>query len=115
MSGYRPRVFHGWWVVLTAAMGLCLGSPPLMTFSFSVFLKPLTQDFHPGRGAVSFAYTLFNLILPFAASVQGCVVHMSAIAPTRNIDELVTTTLTGFRYTITNGRASGNPGSWQPE
>jgi hypothetical protein len=54
VSGYQPRVFYGWWVVLTAALGLCLGSPPIMTFSFSV-LKPLIQA---GWGAVSFAYTL---------------------------------------------------------
>lgn len=71
MSGYRPRVFYGWWVVLTAALGLCLGSAPIMTFSFSVFLKPLTRDFHSGRGAVSFAYTLFNLTTGLSILLAG--------------------------------------------
>ncbi len=71
MSGYRPRVFYGWWVVLTAALGLCLGSAPIMTFSFSVFLKPLILDFHSGRGAVSFAYTLFSLTTGLSILLAG--------------------------------------------
>ena len=71
MSGYRPRVFYGWWVVLTAARGLCLGSASIMTFSFSVFLKPLIREFHSGRGAISFAYTLFNLTAGISVLIVG--------------------------------------------
>ncbi len=66
----RPRAFYGWWVVFTAALGLFLGAIPIVVFSFSVFLKPIAQEFHAGRGAVSFAFTLHNLIagisIPFA-------------------------------------------------
>lgn len=66
----RSAVFYGWWIALTAALGLFLGPIPIMVFSFSVFLKPLTQSFHSGRGAVSFAFTLHNVVagisVPFA-------------------------------------------------
>jgi len=66
----RPAVFYGWWVALTAAAGLFLGVIPIVVFSFGVFLGPITRDLHAGRGAVSFAFTLFNLIqamsVPFA-------------------------------------------------
>src|SRR5580658_10439617 len=51
------RVFYGWWVVLTAAVALFWGVP-VTVYSFSVFLKPLAQDFHVSRSAVSLAYTL---------------------------------------------------------
>jgi MFS family permease len=64
-------VFYGWWVVLTAALGLFLGSASIMTFSFSVFLKPLIQEFHSGRGAISLAYTLFNLTTGMSVLVAG--------------------------------------------
>ena len=55
MRNKRINVFYGWWVVLTAALGLCLGSAPIIAFSFSVFLKPLSRAFHAGRGAISLA------------------------------------------------------------
>ena len=54
MHSKHHRVFYGWWVVLTAAVGLFWG-PPVTVFSFSVFLKPLMHDLHAGRAAVSLA------------------------------------------------------------
>src|SRR5690242_16087555 len=66
----RPRLFYGWWIVVICAVGLFLGPAPIVVFSFGVFLKPLSQEFHLGRGAVSLAFTLHNTIfacgLPFA-------------------------------------------------
>ena len=67
----RPRVFYGWWVVSTAALGLCLGSPPILVFSFGVFLKALSQEFHSGRGAISFAFTLHNVISAVCGNLRG--------------------------------------------
>lgn len=67
----RPRVFYGWWVVSTAALGLLLGPVPIVVFSFGVFLRSLTQEFHSGRGAISFAFTLHNLIAAVSAPVVG--------------------------------------------
>lgn len=70
MTKSRTRLFYGWWVVLTAALGLFFGPTPIVGFSFGVFLKPLIQEFHSSRGAVSLAFTLHAtmvaLCLPFA-------------------------------------------------
>jgi MFS family permease len=51
------QFYYGWWVVLASAVGLFWGVP-ITVFSFSVFFKPLMQDFHVGRAAVSLAFTL---------------------------------------------------------
>jgi MFS family permease len=61
MTSKRPRLFYGWLIVFVSAVGLFLG-PPLMVFSFSVFFKSLVQDFHASRAAVSFAFSLFNIV-----------------------------------------------------
>jgi MFS family permease len=55
----RPsrRIFYGWWVVLGSAFGLFWGVP-IAVYSFSVFFKPLMQEFHAGRAAVSLGFTL---------------------------------------------------------
>lgn len=70
MTKSRPRLFYGWWIVVICAVGLFLGPAPIVVFSFGVFLKPLAQEFHLGRGAISLAFTLHNTIfacgLPFA-------------------------------------------------
>jgi MFS family permease len=67
------RVFHGWWVVLTAAVGLFWGIP-ISVYSFSVFLKPLIQDFHASRAAVSLSYTLHNIAAALSAPLMGWLV-----------------------------------------
>ncbi len=38
-------IFHGWWIVLVAAIGLSMGYGPIVTFTFGVFFKPLSQEF----------------------------------------------------------------------
>ena len=50
------RIFYGWWVVLASAFGLFWGVP-ITVYSFSVFFKPLMQEFHASRAAVSLAFT----------------------------------------------------------
>jgi MFS family permease len=67
----RPRVFYGWWVVATAGLGLCLGTAPIVVFSFGVFFKSLSQDFHASRAAISFAFTLHNLASAVCAPLFG--------------------------------------------
>jgi MFS family permease len=57
----RPQLFYGWLIVFVSAIGLFLGAP-LFVFSFSVFFKSLVLDFHASRAAVSFAFSLFNLV-----------------------------------------------------
>jgi MFS family permease len=70
MHSNRRRVFYGWWVVLTAAVGLFWG-PPVTVFSFSVFFRPLMQDFHAGRAAVSLVYTLGGIAAAISALLAG--------------------------------------------
>ena len=71
LASQRARVFYGWWVVATAALGLCLGAAPIVVFSFGVFFKPLSQEFHEGRAAVSFAFSIQNLAAAGCAPLIG--------------------------------------------
>jgi MFS family permease len=71
MTRDRRPLFYGWWVALTAALGLFLGVAPIFVFSFSVFLKAFTREFHATRAAVSLAFTLHNLASAFAAPFAG--------------------------------------------
>jgi MFS family permease len=57
MHSKHRSVFYGWWVVLASSVGLFWGVP-ISVYSFSVFLKPLMQEFHAGRAAVSLGFTL---------------------------------------------------------
>ena len=69
----RPRLFYGWLIVFVSAIGLFLG-PPLMVFSFSVFFKSLVLDFHASRAAVSFAFSLFNIVGALLIPCTGMVI-----------------------------------------
>ncbi|MGB7845337.1 MAG: MFS transporter [Candidatus Acidiferrum sp.] len=71
LTNQRPRIFYGWWIVATAALGLCLGAAPIIVFAFGVFFKPLGQEYHAGRGAISFAFTLQNLAAALFAPLTG--------------------------------------------
>ena len=65
----RP-IFYGWWIVLGSAVGLFWGVP-ITVYSFSVFFKPLMQEFHAGRAAVSLAFTLKLLAAALCAAPIG--------------------------------------------
>ena len=54
---HSRQIFYGWWVVVGSAVGLFWGVP-ISVYSFSVFFRPLMQEFHAGRAAVSMAFTL---------------------------------------------------------
>ncbi len=64
-------MFYGWWVVATAALGLCLGAAPIIVYSFAIFFKPLSQEYHAGRAAISFAFTLQNVAAALFAPLTG--------------------------------------------
>jgi MFS family permease len=67
---HSRQIFYGWWVVLASAVGLFWGVP-ITVFSFSVFFKPLMQEFHAGRAAVSLAFTLQLVTAAFCAAPLG--------------------------------------------
>ena len=71
MISKRPKLFYGWWIVFTAALGLCLGGPPIAVFSFGVFFKSLVHEFHASRAAISFAFTLHNVVGAICAPLVG--------------------------------------------
>lgn len=62
LASNRQPVFYGWWVVATSALGVFLGAAPIVVFSFGVFMKPLSQEFHATRAAVAFALTIYTVL-----------------------------------------------------
>ncbi len=67
---HSRQIFYGWWVVLASAIGLFWGVP-ISVYSFSVFFKPLMQEFHAGRAAVSLAFTLKLIAAALCAAPIG--------------------------------------------
>ena len=57
--------------MVTATLGLLLGAAPIIVYAFGVFFKPLSQEYHAGRGAISFAFTLQNLAAALFAPLIG--------------------------------------------
>jgi MFS family permease len=70
MNHEHNRVFYGWWVVLASAVGLFWGVP-ITVYSFSVFFKPLMQEFHAGRAAISLGFTLQLIAGAASAPLTG--------------------------------------------
>jgi MFS family permease len=64
-------LFYGWRIVLASAVAILFGSVPIVVYSFGVFLKPLAADFHAGRAAISFAFTLHNIAVAAATPLVG--------------------------------------------
>jgi MFS family permease len=64
-------VFYGWWIILVAAIGLSMGYGPIVTFTFGVFFKPLSQEFGWNRAQVSLAFSLSLLIMSVAFPFVG--------------------------------------------
>ncbi len=54
-----------------AALGLSLGAAPIIVYAFGVFFKPLSEEYHAGRGAISLAFTLQNLAAALFAPLTG--------------------------------------------
>ena len=73
MTSKRPKLFYGWLMVFVSAVGLFLGAP-LLVFSFSVFFKSLAVDFHASRAAVSFAFSLFNVVGALCLPATGALI-----------------------------------------
>lgn len=67
----RPRVFYGWWVALTAALGLFLNTATVIVFTFGIFAKAIGQEFHTGRSSISLAFTCHNLTGAMCVPIAG--------------------------------------------
>ena len=71
LSSSHSHIFYGWWVVAVAALGLFFSEPTIGVYSFGVFLKAVSQDFHVGRGAVALAFTLHNICTASVTPLVG--------------------------------------------
>jgi MFS family permease len=71
MRDARPKVFYGWWVALTAALGLFLNRAAIRVFSFGFFAKAMGQEFHAGRAKISLAFTIHNLTSALCIPLAG--------------------------------------------
>jgi hypothetical protein len=71
MNATHTRLFYGWWIVAVTAVCLLFSEPTVAVFSFSVFLKAVSEDFHAGRGAVSLAFTIHDLCLATISPFVG--------------------------------------------
>jgi MFS family permease len=67
----RRRLFYGWVVVATSAVGLLLGAFPIVAFSFGVFFPSFVREFHAGRAAIALAFTIHNVLSGLSAIVVG--------------------------------------------
>lgn len=70
MSSRHQGPFYGWWIVFAAAVGLFCGIPSTV-YTFGVFVKPLIQEFHVSRAAISVSYTLWAVMYAVGAPLVG--------------------------------------------
>ena len=60
-----------WSVVVATVFGLMVGAGSIKTFSFGIFLKPLSADLGLSRGTLSLAYFVGNLLTSAGLPVLG--------------------------------------------
>jgi MFS family permease len=65
------KIFYGWWVVLTAGIGLLFGYAPIFVFSFGVFVRSFVEEFHSNRTQISLAFTLASLMVSVGSPLAG--------------------------------------------
>lgn len=67
----QPRLYYGWVVVATTAVGQLLGSIPIAVFAFGTFFPSFVRQFHTSRAMISLAFTIHNLISGMLAVIVG--------------------------------------------
>lgn len=73
MTAAPTRMFYGWWMVLVCCITMAVG-PILITGTFSIFIKPLAEEFGWSRGAISFAFSIVAFLIAFYAPLLGWLV-----------------------------------------
>lgn len=74
MDSTKPtRIFYGWWMVIICCVAMAAG-PILITGTFSIFIKPLADEFGWSRGDISFGFSLVALMVSFYAPVIGVLI-----------------------------------------
>src|SRR5262245_25820714 len=67
----NSRLFYGWVVVATSALGMLFGAFPIVVSSFDIFFKSYLHEFQVGRGAISLALTVHNFFAACLAAWIG--------------------------------------------
>lgn len=60
-----------WWVVFASVCGLLVGSGSINIFAFGVFLKPVTEDLHIGRGFFGSAVGIESFMTTIGTAILG--------------------------------------------
>ena len=66
----KPRFFYGYWILFACFMAQFISSG-LITYCFSVYVKPLTTDFGWSRASFMAGATIMNLITGLSAPFVG--------------------------------------------
>jgi len=70
-TGNSPKVYYGWWIVLTAAVGMSTGPGQFAFGALGLFMIPLNEEFGWSRTEVSLALTCFTVALAFSIPYIG--------------------------------------------
>jgi len=66
-----PKIYYGWWIVLTAAVGMSTGPGQFAFGALGLFMIPLNQEFGWSRTEISLALTCFTVALAFSIPYIG--------------------------------------------
>ena len=76
-SGMRNR----WWIVVASILSLIVGQGSINVFAAGVFLKPVAQELGFGRGSISTAIGLSNVVTALALPFFGRLVDRYGVRP----------------------------------
>jgi sugar phosphate permease len=65
------KIFYGWWIVLVASVGLGLSSGSIILSTFTVFFKPLSEEFGWNRSQISLGFSLYIMMFGISAPITG--------------------------------------------
>ena len=66
-----PTIYYGWWIVVTAAVGMSTGPGQFAFGALGLFMIPLSEEFGWSRTEVSLALTCFTVALAISIPFIG--------------------------------------------
>jgi len=76
-SGLRNR----WWIVVASILSLIVGQGSINVFAAGIFLKPVAAELGFGRGSISTAIGLSNVVTALALPFFGRLVDRYGVRP----------------------------------
>jgi len=70
-----------WWVVFASLLALLVGNASICMFATGVFIKPISAELHLGRGVISSAMGLENLVMSLMVPFIGRLLDRRGIRP----------------------------------